>query len=66
MAGPTTPAADEHQRCSGCGKEFRCGGAAGDPDCWCAALPPLQPVPGRSCLCPRCLERETVPAFKAG
>ncbi|HTN28076.1 MAG TPA: cysteine-rich CWC family protein [Burkholderiales bacterium] len=43
-------------RCSRCGAGFQCG--AGTGNCWCAKLPPIAPVPGRSCLCPRCLDEE--------
>jgi Cysteine-rich CWC len=43
--------------CARCGAAFGCG-AGGAAPCWCAALPPLEPVPGRGCLCRACLERE--------
>jgi hypothetical protein len=50
-------------RCARCGAPFTCGMQAGHSSdemqpCWCAALPPLEPVPGRGCLCRRCLEDE--------
>ncbi len=53
-----------NSRCARCGAEFRCGMEAGDPECWCASLPPLMPLPVAStvgstapgCLCPACLE----------
>ncbi|MCX7891027.1 MAG: cysteine-rich CWC family protein [Burkholderiales bacterium] len=41
--------------CPVCGAAFECGMAAGAPACWCAGLPPVPPVPGEGCLCPRCL-----------
>jgi len=49
--------------CPQCGTGFRCGMEGGDVDCWCAALPPLLPVPAKpgfgaalpACLCPECL-----------
>ena len=49
--------------CARCGTPFTCGMQAGDrsaelPPCWCAGLPPLEPVPGRGCLCRQCLEGE--------
>ncbi|HLE67952.1 MAG TPA: hypothetical protein VI730_12465 [Burkholderiales bacterium] len=30
----------------------------GVENCWCARLPPVEPVPGRGCLCRACLEEE--------
>ncbi|HWV92331.1 MAG TPA: cysteine-rich CWC family protein [Burkholderiales bacterium] len=45
-------------RCARCDAPFRCGARNRDADCWCAALPPLAPVPGRACLCRSCLELE--------
>ncbi|MGH8704824.1 MAG: cysteine-rich CWC family protein [Burkholderiales bacterium] len=45
-------------RCARCDAEFLCGMLAGEPRCWCADLAPLEPVPGRGCLCRRCLEEE--------
>jgi hypothetical protein len=45
------------ERCARCGAEFHCG-RNDEVDCWCAGLPPLTPVDGRSCLCRRCLEEE--------
>lgn len=41
--------------CPVCGAAFECGVAAGAPACWCAGLPPVPPVAGEGCLCPRCL-----------
>jgi len=57
---PTSAAgsADKGTRCARCGSDFSCGMAAGAPRCWCAELPPLQPMPGRACLCRNCLEEE--------
>nr|WP_106857102.1 cysteine-rich CWC family protein [Caballeronia novacaledonica] len=56
------------QVCVRCGATFRCGMIAGDPACWCAALPALPADrlrPGVSCLCPSCLAAETgVPRSK--
>jgi hypothetical protein len=43
-------------RCSRCGAAFACGAVAGSEKCWCMELPPVAPVPGRSCLCPACLD----------
>jgi hypothetical protein len=48
----------ENNRCSRCGAAFTCGTLAGEKRCWCEALPPLVPVPGRGCLCRDCLEEE--------
>jgi hypothetical protein len=45
-------------RCARCGAPFLCGMQAGEEPCWCAALPPLEPVPGRTCLCRACFETE--------
>lgn len=51
-----------NSRCARCGAEFRCGMEAGDPECWCASLPPLTslPVPvdadAAGCFCPDCLK----------
>jgi hypothetical protein len=42
--------------CSRCGAPFTCGMQVGKEPCWCAALPPLAPLPGRGCLCRPCLE----------
>ncbi|MCK9379616.1 MAG: cysteine-rich CWC family protein [Sulfuritalea sp.] len=50
--------------CPQCGAKFRCGMEGGDQECWCAALPPLLPIPATadegapaaSCLCPACLQ----------
>lgn len=50
-----------NSRCAKCGAEFRCGMEAGDPECWCASLPPLVSLPAPSdpdaagCFCPACL-----------
>jgi hypothetical protein len=46
---------DGAARCSRCGQAFECGMLAGARQCWCAELPPLDPVPGHTCLCPACL-----------
>jgi hypothetical protein len=35
---------------------MHCGAASGDEHCWCEELPPLEPVPGQTCLCRKCLE----------
>ncbi|HJV10612.1 MAG TPA: cysteine-rich CWC family protein [Burkholderiales bacterium] len=43
-------------RCARCGALFACG--RNQARCWCAALPRLEPLPGRSCLCPACLAAE--------
>src|SRR5882672_8157427 len=45
-------------RCAICGTAFSCGMQAGQEPCWCASLPALKPVPGRECLCARCLGGE--------
>jgi len=45
-------------RCAVCGAAFTCGMQAGQEPCWCASLPALKPVPGRACLCRRCLDGE--------
>ncbi|MDR5876721.1 cysteine-rich CWC family protein [Caballeronia sp. LZ032] len=53
---PVTPAGA--QTCAICGAALRCGVLAGDPACWCAALPALPPdrlQAGATCLCPSCL-----------
>ncbi|HYY60064.1 MAG TPA: cysteine-rich CWC family protein [Burkholderiales bacterium] len=42
--------------CARCGAPFACG--ADEAGCWCEKLPPLEPVPGRGCLCPACLAAE--------
>lgn len=43
--------------CPRCGGVFVCGMAAGEPGCWCAALPPLPIDPSiAGCLCPACLK----------
>lgn len=44
--------------CGNCRQPLACGLRAGEADCWCAALPPLTPLPGRDCLCPDCLALE--------
>lgn len=44
--------------CPACGAGFTCGMQAGQPECWCAAFPPLLAVPSAgagSCYCPVCL-----------
>ena len=46
--------------CPACGAGFTCGMQAGQPECWCAALPQLLAVPSAgagSCYCPACLAR---------
>src|SRR5687767_368965 len=43
--------------CSVCGAGFVCGAETGTK-CWCNDLPPLPPIPGQDCLCPRCLKAE--------
>ncbi|MDR2092185.1 MAG: cysteine-rich CWC family protein [Azoarcus sp.] len=46
----------EAKTCPRCGARFRCGAHTGK--CWCAALPPLLPVPApgeAGCYCPDCL-----------
>mgnify|MGYP002148135566 FL=1 len=46
--------------CPACGAGFTCGMQAGQPECWCAAFPPLLAVPSAgagSCYCPACLAR---------
>jgi predicted Fe-S protein YdhL (DUF1289 family) len=42
-------------QCSRCGAEFTCGASDCSTPCWCASYPPVDPVEGRSCLCPACL-----------
>jgi len=42
-------------RCARCGRSFECGMESGTERCWCADLPPLDPIPGQACLCPACL-----------
>ncbi|HTG96096.1 MAG TPA: cysteine-rich CWC family protein [Burkholderiales bacterium] len=44
--------------CARCGAPFRCGAKNRDDKCWCSEMPPLEPLPGRSCLCRECLELE--------
>jgi len=46
---------DSPPRCARCGQNFECGMLAGAERCWCTELPPLDPVPGETCLCPACL-----------
>jgi len=46
--------------CPACGAGFTCGMQAGQPECWCAAFPPLLAVPSAgagSCYCPACLAK---------
>jgi hypothetical protein len=58
------PLAAVNSRCAKCGAEFRCGMEGGDPECWCASLPPLMLLPvvaesgaaAGSCFCPACLQ----------
>ncbi|MES2423949.1 MAG: cysteine-rich CWC family protein [Pseudomonadota bacterium] len=53
------------QTCESCGNAMRCGMNAGDAQCWCTALPKLDPAtlrrpdgtPWSACLCPDCLGR---------
>jgi len=56
-------------RCARCGAEFACGMQSaemrGEPRCWCAELPPLDPAPGRGCLCRACLEEALKETWKA-
>lgn len=47
-----------NQRCDSCGEGFSCGMKAGAEKCWCAELPPVMPVSGDACLCPKCLRAE--------
>jgi hypothetical protein len=49
---------ENESRCARCGAAFVCGMTAGRDRCWCADLPPLEPVRGRGCLCRRCLVKE--------
>ncbi|HET9735387.1 MAG TPA: cysteine-rich CWC family protein [Burkholderiales bacterium] len=56
MISPGKP--EFETRCARCSAEFRCGMQAGERECWCASLPPLAPLPGRECLCRKCLELE--------
>ncbi|MBM3367039.1 MAG: cysteine-rich CWC family protein [Betaproteobacteria bacterium] len=44
------------ERCSRYGAAFTCGAVSGSETCWCMARPPVAPVPGRTCLCPACLD----------
>ncbi|MFN2646151.1 MAG: cysteine-rich CWC family protein [Burkholderiales bacterium] len=46
----------EEPTCARCDAPFHCG--ADEAHCWCEALPPLEPLAGRGCLCPACLELE--------
>ena len=46
--------APRQKQCSVCGSAFMCG-AGTNQKCWCDELPPLPPVPGQDCLCPKCL-----------
>ena len=43
--------------CARCGAAFTCGMSAGQEPCWCAAYPPVMPVPQENagCYCPACL-----------
>ncbi|MDR0701943.1 MAG: cysteine-rich CWC family protein [Azoarcus sp.] len=50
------PLGGEPKTCPRCGARFHCGAHTGK--CWCAALPPLLPVPApgeAGCYCPDCL-----------
>jgi len=50
--------------CPQCGAQFRCGMENGDKECWCAGLPALSVIPGKTdgdpaaagCFCPACLQ----------
>lgn len=55
----TNPGAPDEQRTCACGRQFTCDLAAGKATCWCAALPPVLPVPdaAAACLCPDCLRQ---------
>jgi hypothetical protein len=53
LAGAKAPF--EPKACARCGNAFGCGTGAGDTDCWCARYPRVDPVAGRTCLCPACL-----------
>lgn len=50
-----------NSRCPRCSTEFRCGMVGGDGNCWCASLPPVDPLPvpaagtAAACFCPACL-----------
>jgi hypothetical protein len=57
-------AAQHRLLCTRCGTTFICGAlveqAAGEPRCWCMALPALPaPDASRSCYCPACLRELT-------
>jgi hypothetical protein len=65
-AHSTGPTDDIGRACGRCGATFRCamelrdaGRGAHPPPCWCAALPPVAPVPAAGaaarCVCPGCL-----------
>lgn len=61
MTETSLPSADAVRvapNCLRCGAAFTCGMQAGEPVCWCAALPPLSTVPdeGAQCYCPACLK----------
>ncbi|MGQ0512206.1 MAG: cysteine-rich CWC family protein [Betaproteobacteria bacterium] len=45
--------------CPRCGAVFDCGALAGAEKCWCMERPPVEPVPGQGCRCPRCLDDVT-------
>ncbi|MDR1063507.1 MAG: cysteine-rich CWC family protein [Azoarcus sp.] len=54
----SAPRRGETKICPRCGARFNCGAHTGK--CWCAALPPLLPVPASGeagCYCPACLAR---------
>ncbi|HWE02456.1 MAG TPA: cysteine-rich CWC family protein [Tepidisphaeraceae bacterium] len=49
----------DNRVCPRCGTAFHCGSSTGA--CWCAAMPPVMPVPQKSteaCLCRACLRAE--------
>jgi ribosomal protein L34E len=50
------PKPGNESRCARCDAPFICGMKSAEP-CWCASLPPLEPEPGRGCLCRACLEQ---------
>jgi hypothetical protein len=52
------PKPENNSQCARCGAPFVCGMQAGQEPCWCASLPPIEPAPGRGCLCRGCFEEE--------
>ncbi|KPK08246.1 MAG: hypothetical protein AMJ64_04015 [Betaproteobacteria bacterium SG8_39] len=65
MSGTPEASSGAGSRCARCGLRFECGLEAGAERCWCAALPPLKPVPGKGCLCPDCLRAALAAAQRA-